>query len=169
MIEDFHCTHSSFRENILEHMLIGEVTRTLWKRGYPATEVMRTEVDAMGYDIVFSVNGYTRFVQLKARKAGARGTSLSVNRSLENKHGGCVIVILCDEVDLALKGFRWFGNRPDEKMTELPDKVAKRPTANSQGVKPELKSKCLMNWGLFQPIADVEELVDVMFPDLVLT
>src|SRR5690348_2044567 len=44
--------HSTLRERIVEHVFVGEALRQLWKRGARDVEVLRSEFDAGGYDLV---------------------------------------------------------------------------------------------------------------------
>ena len=46
-----HSLHSVLREVILEHLLIGELLRVLWRRGITDAEILRSEFDAGGYDL----------------------------------------------------------------------------------------------------------------------
>ena len=52
--EDRHFTHSTLRERIVEHIFVGDVLRTLWRRGVTDVEILRPEFDAHGYDVVMS-------------------------------------------------------------------------------------------------------------------
>lgn len=39
---------------IAEHVLVGDVLRTLWKRDVTDVEILRPEFDAHGYDVVMN-------------------------------------------------------------------------------------------------------------------
>ena len=45
-----HSEHSSYREKLLEHLVVGEVLRYLWCQGVTTAESLRPEVDGGGYD-----------------------------------------------------------------------------------------------------------------------
>ena len=47
-----HSEHSMLRELIIEHLFIGEGLRKLWRRGITDVEVLRSEIDTFGYDLV---------------------------------------------------------------------------------------------------------------------
>ena len=49
-----HAIHSTLREQIVEHVFVGDVLRRLWQRGVTDVEVLRSEFDAGGYDLVVS-------------------------------------------------------------------------------------------------------------------
>jgi len=52
--EDRPFVHSTLRERIVEHVFVGDVLRTLWKRGVTDVEILRPEFNAHGYDVVMS-------------------------------------------------------------------------------------------------------------------
>jgi len=52
--EDRDFTHSTLRERIVEHVFVGDVLRTLWRRGITDVEIVWPEFDAHGYDVVMS-------------------------------------------------------------------------------------------------------------------
>ena len=52
--EDRHFVYSTLRERIVEHVFVGDVLRTLWKRDVTDVEILRPEFDAHGYDVVMS-------------------------------------------------------------------------------------------------------------------
>ena len=60
-----HSRHSALRERIVEHLFIGEVLRVLWKRDIFDAEILRSEFDAGGYDLVICRGPIVRHVQLK--------------------------------------------------------------------------------------------------------
>ena len=47
-----HSTESSLREKIIEHLFLGDLLRCLWRKGTRDIEILRTEVDRDGYDLV---------------------------------------------------------------------------------------------------------------------
>ena len=49
-----HNVHSTLREQIVEHVFMGDALRRLWQLGMTDVEVLRSEFDAGGYDLVMS-------------------------------------------------------------------------------------------------------------------
>lgn len=47
-----HSLRSTLRERIVEHVFVGEALRNLWRRGIADVEVLRSEFDAHGYDLI---------------------------------------------------------------------------------------------------------------------
>ncbi|MGX5665887.1 hypothetical protein ACWKW9_07900 [Rhizobium daejeonense] len=129
-----HYENSSLRENILEHLFIGSALRGLWQQGIVDVEILRSEFDAYGYDLVISRGQVVRHVQLKS------GTSLkkvSVSKHLASKPSGCVVFICVDD-QLSMGPFYYFGAPAGAPLPDIDTmKVARRATHTSQKVRPE--------------------------------
>jgi hypothetical protein len=123
--EDRHFTHSTLRERIVEHVFVGDVLRTLWRRGIADVEILPSEFDAHGYDVVMCRGPIVRHIQFKTQ----RDRDIKISLALAEKPSGCVIWIGIDE-HLDLKHFRWFGGLPGQPLPGIKDfKVARRETA----------------------------------------
>jgi hypothetical protein len=107
---DPHSQHSSRREKILEASFIGGLLSELWRREMYDVEILRSDVDAAGYDLVLSTPNGDRHIQLKSCLYGGKVASWPINGKLVDKASGCVIVIIVDRSDLSAKGYLWFGN-----------------------------------------------------------
>lgn len=112
---DPHSQHSSRREKILEASFIGGLLSELWQREMYDAEILRSDVDAAGYDLVLSTPNGDRHIQLKSCLFGGKAATWPINGKLVDKPSGCVIVIIVDRSDLSVKGYLWFGNRLGEK------------------------------------------------------
>src|ERR1700722_4827584 len=109
MDEAFHFEHSTLRERIVEHAFIGDALRLLWQRGIVDFEVLRSEFDAYGYDLVMARGLVVRHIQFKT---GIRKPpKVSVAAALGTKPCGCVIFIVVTPA-LQMGPFYWFGGRP---------------------------------------------------------
>lgn len=159
--------HSSRRENLIEHLFIGEVLRYLWLNGIQNADVLRAETDAGGYDVVIEANSVIRHIQLKSSAKGAKTALQKVNVELWNKPSGCVIWIRFDGASFSLGPYKWYGGDPGEPLSKHSDHTAlrraKRSTGNAQGVKPERKNTCVLNGGDFEDIQTVGDLVERLF------
>ena len=67
-----HYLHSTLRERIIEHVFVGDALRRLWQRGVTDVEVLRSEFNAGGYDLVMSYRKIVRHIQLKTTSQTAR-------------------------------------------------------------------------------------------------
>ncbi len=93
-----HHVNSSLRENIVEHLFIGAALRLLWQNGIVNVEILKSEFDAYGYDLVVTSGKLVRHVQLKT---GTKLKIVSVSKLLSEKPSGCVLYIeVSDRLDL---------------------------------------------------------------------
>ena len=113
-IDPAYSAHSSLREKIIEHLFVGELLRTLWRKGARRVELLRAEVDAGGYDLVLECNGIIRHIQLKSSYRGAKTSRVNINVGLQQKARGCVIWIMFDPHAMEIGPFLWLGNPPDQ-------------------------------------------------------
>ena len=135
---DVHAFHSTMRERIIEHVFVADMLRFLWARRIPTAEVLRSEFDAGGYDLVLSLGTIMRHVQLKSTVRGGKAASVKVSRKLAERPSGCVVWFIVSEA-LVLEEFLWFGGVPGDKLPDIECfSVAKHTKGNSLGVKLEL-------------------------------
>ncbi|MBL8813359.1 MAG: hypothetical protein JNM43_24550 [Planctomycetaceae bacterium] len=128
---------SSFYEQLVEHVFISEVLQEVWFRFGQTVEVLRSEVDASGYDVVLECNGILRHVQLKTSAAGARTAGHKINVALATKPSGCVVWIQRHEENHRMTlSYLFFGADAGQPLL-LPDdlKVGKHTKGNKDGVK----------------------------------
>jgi hypothetical protein len=85
-----HFSHSTLRERIVEHVFVGDALCALWRRGIIDVEVLRSEFDAHGYDLVMVRGPMVRHIQFKAGTS-SKPVNVSVAQSLAEKPNGCVI------------------------------------------------------------------------------
>lgn len=130
-----HAVHSVLRERIVEHLFIGGVLQLLWKRGITDVEVLRSEFDAGGYDLVISYGETIRHIQLKVSVAGGKRASVTASLNLMKKPSGCILWIVV-RPDLDFDSFLWFGSPPGQPLPDIREmKVATHTKANALGVK----------------------------------
>jgi len=132
---DPHAVHSVLREKIVERVFTGDLLRHLWRLGRYDVEVLYSDFDAYGYDIVVSVGKVLRHVQLKV---GVRASPVRVALStrLAKKPSACAIWISIDRT-LAIQGYWWFGNEPEHQIPNMDEfTVANRVTRNKDGLRP---------------------------------
>ncbi len=154
--------HSSYREKLLEHLLIGELLKESWKTG-SFIEVSRPEADRSGYDVILESGKIVRHIQLKTRKKDGKAQNQKVHLGLGEKASGCVIVILFDE-NLNLGPFLFLGGSPGEPLDSLTEfHVAKHTKSNSNGVKTERPNLRVVGHGRFRKIESIAMLSASLF------
>lgn len=163
MIDKMHSFDSSLRESVIEHLIVGELLRCLWRRGSRDIEVLRSEVDRSGYDLVLEANGVLRHVQLKSSYRTAKTARVGININLARKPSGCVIWVWFDPDTMELGPYLWFGGEPGEPLPPLGDRVAKHTKGDRTGHKAERPNMRVVNKGRFSKLSTIDELVEALF------
>ena len=164
MTTTVHSTHSSYREMLLEHLLVGEILGHLWTRGIAHVEFLKPQVDDAGYDIVLACNSITRHIQLKTSHATAQRSNVDLQLNLAKKQGGCVIWTFFDAETLRLGPFLWFGGPPGKLLPEIRSfRMAKHTKGDATGKKAVRPNLRLIPKGKFERLTTVAELVQRLF------
>jgi hypothetical protein len=158
---------STFYEQLVEHVFISEILQEIWYSFGRTAEVLRSEVDASGYDIVIECNGFLRHIQLKTSKSDAKAGGQKVNVALATKPSGCVIWMFRQENHDTRRmslSYRFFGGEPGEKLPSLAKyKVAKHTKGNAEGRKNPRQNIKVVPRGRFGPFLTTRELVERLF------
>jgi len=77
-----HSADSSLREQALGHLFLGQLLAFMWRNGARDIEVLKSEVDRGGYDVVLEANGIIRHVQLKSSFRGSKVREVDVSTKL---------------------------------------------------------------------------------------
>ncbi len=159
-----HSEHSTLRELIIEHLFIGEALRKFWRRRITNVEVLRSEIDAFGYDLVMSRDKIVRHIQLKTMKLGGKADDVKVSLELMKKPSGCVIWIVVDPATLNMEYFLWFGGAPDKRLSDISDlKVARHAKGDASGEKKERKDHRLVKCSAFEKLKTLDEVLAKLF------
>jgi hypothetical protein len=157
---------SSFYEQLVEHVFISEVLQEVWSRYKKTVEVLRSEVDASGYDVVLECNGILRYIQLKTSGKDAKTASQKINVALATKPSGCVVWIVRHEENYRMRlSYLFFGAKvAGEPLLLWEDlKVGKHTKGNKDGVKAERPSIRVIPKTEFKRIDTTTELVARLF------
>lgn len=159
-----HTEHSSFREKLIEHLLVGELLKLSWKKDDCGLEVAKPEVDNSGYDVVLEAHRAIRHVQLKASYIGGKTSRQKIQTKLMDKQSGCVIWVYFDENTLELGPFLFFGDSAGKPLPNIDNaKVAKHTKGDQYGNKAERPNIRELNKGQFMKIETIELLYDKLF------
>ena len=144
---EFDYLESSFREKMLEHIFLSKLLQEVWRRrntiDIATAAILRTEVDNVGYDLLFECETVSRYIQLKSSRYNSKKRTQTVNAKIGNKPGGCIIWLFYSEDgegSVALKYL--FSGKCSTQCPDLGNKIGRRPTPNSQGDKPERPKVC---------------------------
>jgi hypothetical protein len=157
---------SQYREKMIEHVFVAEMWKEAWFRRKTVMEVLRSEVDGSGFDILLECQGVQRHIQLKATEAKGKARRQDVNTILAKRAGGCVVWIFFDGDSVnGLTSLRYwfFGGQPGENLPPLGDKVAHHSKANMQRIKGERPGIRVLGRGAFTQIASSSDLFTTLF------
>lgn len=157
--------HSTLRERIVEHVFVGDVLRELWRLGIYDVEVLRSEFDAHGYDLVMTRGDVVRHIQFKTGTQKKPGT-VSLSRSLAEKPSGCAIWIRLAP-DLSMGPFYWLGKAPGQPLDTLESyPKSRRATHNKDGIRPVRKNHYDVPGAAFLPRHTLREILTDLFGSL---
>lgn len=156
-------THqSSMRENMFEHMLLGQLGAELMARGVDYDE-LHASVDREGFDVLLEAGDIQRHTQLKVKIAGGARSDVSIHTRLSARPSGCVVWLTYDPATRSFCDIRWFGGAPGEPLPDLGTRVARHSRANSQGQKAERPLHRVVAASRFERLDDVAHLADRLF------
>ena len=153
----------SWRERIVEHVFIGEALRRLWVRGITDVEVLRSEFDAGGYDLVMCRGPVVRHIQFKVSRVHGKTAAIKASLRLAEKPSGCVLWILVTSV-LELQTFLWFGDAPGQPLPDITSmRVAQHTKANAEGVMVERPDHGIIPRSRFESLGSLDEVLQRLF------
>jgi len=159
-----HNTLSSYREMVLEHLFVGEVMRHCWHNQLRRIEMLKSQVDNSGYDIVLESNAIMRHIQLKSSHIGAATPGVGINKELAKKPSGCVIWIFFEPQTLELAHFLWFGRAPGQPLGDLTHlKTRRHSKANAKGIKTERPNIKVLPKAAFHRLESIEDVTTMLF------
>jgi len=153
-----HSYYSSRREKLLESLFAGEVLRELWRREIYEVDLLHSDIDASGYDIVLELQNGVRHIQLKA---STKRKLVVANAKISDRPSGCIIVMIVSEDTLNFKEFLWFGNelsKPCSDIRRFPK--ACHTKGDSTGIKAKRQDTYKVSVGKFERVTSFELLVD---------
>ena len=164
--EGSHSIRSTLRERIVEHVFVGDALRRLWQLGVTDVEVLRSEFDAGGYDLVMSYRKLVRHIQLKSVMDGGKAANVNVSLKLMEKPSGCVLWIVLSP-KLELRSYRWSGGAPGEPLPDIRDlKIAKHSKGNAEGIKLERPNHRIVPRGRFEQLETLDAVLTRLFGSL---
>src|SRR6266436_297724 len=158
-----HSSDSSLREQALGHVFLGQLLTFMWRNGARDIEVLKSEVDRGGYDVVLESNRIIRHVQLKSSFRGSKVREVDISTKLLHKPGGCILWLEFDRETLAIERFYWFGGEAGNGLPDLGARISRHSKANSKGEKNERLAHRVVAKGDFQMLADISEVVRKLF------
>lgn len=150
---------SVFREKMLLHFFLTDIYQHFWLERNDSLEILHSEIDNFGYDIVVSANGKTRHIQLKSLHSGSATSHFKINERLATKEGGCVIIQEYSELNSSIVVVYHFF-----EATKLEGyKIAKHTKANAEGKKNDRKGIKEVPKKQFKRYGSIGELIKEIF------
>ena len=164
--ETSHYLYSTLRERIVEHVFVGDALRWLWQRNVTDVEVLRSEFDAGGYDLVMSYRKIVRHIQFKTTMINGKAASIKASLKLMDKPSGCIICIIVTP-ELVLHSYLWLGGPPGQPLPYIQDmRVARHTKANAEGKKAERPDHRIVPRGRFERLGSLDEVLERLFGPL---
>jgi len=158
---------SNFYEQLVEHVFISEVLQEVWFGFGKTIEVLRSEVDSSGYDLVLECNRVLRHIQLKTSKSDAKRQTQNVNVALEEKASGCVVWLVRNEEQTTGRvrlRYLFFGDEAGQPLPPLNGfRLGKHTKGDSTGKKKVRTTIRLVPKSHFERIDTTRELVQRLF------
>ena len=161
-----HSVHSTLRERIVEHQFVVDALRWAWNHRIYDVEVLRSEFDAGGYDLVMSYKKIIRHIQFKTTLEGGKAANIKASLKLMEKPSGCIIWIFVT-LDLQIHHYLWLGapGPPFPDIRELTH--AKHTKGNAQGKKTKRPQHRIVPIGKFDELgSSIEEVLKRLFGQL---
>jgi hypothetical protein len=158
-----HSSDSSLREQALGHVFLGQLLTFMWWNDARDIEVLKSEVDRGGYDVVLESKSVIRHVQLKSSFRGSKVREVDVSTRLLRKPGGCILWLDFDRESLAIEGFYWFGGPPGIPLPDLGARISRHSRGNAEGEKNERPIHRVLTRGRFEALADIGEVAEKLF------
>jgi hypothetical protein len=160
-----HFQNSTLRERIVEHVFVGQALRALWCRGVVDVEVLRSEFDAYGYDLVMGRGPIVRHIQFKTGTSAKPG-DVSISTALGSKPSGCIIWIRVTP-QLEMGPFFWLGGAPGEPLPLLDAYGSpRRATHNKAGERPLRKNHRVIPGRDFRRLDAFDQVLEALFGPL---
>ena len=126
--------------------------------------MLRSEVDAAGYDVVMDCKSVVRHIQLKTMRRDGRRANVNVNVQLGGKPSGCVVWIHFDPDTLDLGPFLWFGGAPGQPLPSLADlRTGRHTKGDATGQKAKRPNIRIIPKGRFERIESIADLALRLF------
>jgi hypothetical protein len=159
-------TVSSYREQLVEYAFVSELLQDGWLRRRQPIDVLRSDVDAAGYDLVLECQGITRHVQLKSTVLGGTRRTQNIHTRLGSCPSGCVVWVVLEpgEAGRIRLAYLVFGSTAGLPLTSLSSfPVAKHTKGDSTGHKSDRPAIREVPKSAFVALPDMAALTDWLF------
>lgn len=144
---------SRYREKIIEHIFISELMQAMARRG-KKIELLRTDTDMFGYDLMVKWKKRFKYIQLKGKTKKGGAVKFNIHQSLIKNDDGTIILILIDDNDVNLKlRYRIFNRSKKKEVLSSPPIRKKK----------DKEKYCCIAIGKFEPETDIDNIAKKLF------
>jgi hypothetical protein len=155
--------YSQLREKTFERIFLAELSKTLLLERRMAFEVLRSEFDASGYDVVLAAGSIMRHVQLKVTRIGGKRRHVDIHTALSDRPNGCVIWMMANPQTLGVGPFYWLGDGPGAPLIVPEGRTTRHSKANASGFKAERAALRNVSKSRFHRYETISEIADALF------
>jgi hypothetical protein len=158
---------SSYVENVLRHALVAAIAGEQWMRNpLSCIQILNSEVDDSGFDIVLALGNRARYIQLKQTHSEKTPPHVSVRLSFATMLGSCVVLVAHNLHDLSIANFRFFGSAPDLPMPDISAGARSIVPGRRNAAGERKRREGYRNVALrrFSPTLSSSQLLDMLFP-----
>jgi hypothetical protein len=94
--------HSSFREEMFEHRFIAELMEHCWESDFFNFEVLHSEIDNSGYDLLISIGDESNYLQFKVTKENSKVDEFPIHGKLINKKKAFILLSEYSDSELSI-------------------------------------------------------------------
>jgi cell division protein FtsL len=158
---------SLYFEKLIEHRFISDIMMYCWFKYKTTLEIIHSEIDANGYDLIISYNNVNRYIQLKTSEEDGKTARQNLNISLMKKENPCVIWIIRNydknRNDFVFSYLFWGSNIGDPSPNVENYKMAKHTKADIKGNKKERPNIKIISKSKFVKLTSMEKLFEILF------
>lgn len=155
--------HSQLREKTFERIFLAELSKDLLLERGMAFDVLRSEFDAGGYDVVLTAGSVMRHVQLKVTRVGGKRRHVDIHTALSDRAGACVIWMMANPDTLEIGPFYWLGSEPNAPLLVPEGRITRHSKANASGIKAERQALRNVPKSRFRRYDRVSDIAEALF------
>jgi hypothetical protein len=164
---EYKSMNSLYFEKMVEHKFISDIMTYCWYKNKTTLEILHSEIDSNGYDLLISYKDINRYIQLKTSEENGKTVNQKLNSLIVNKQNPCIIWIIRN-YDIKRKIFNFnylfWGSNIDSPLPDIGRyKIAKHTKANAQGIKKQRQNIRLIPKKDFIKFDDIERLFEKLF------
>lgn len=153
--------YSGSIEKLLKIRFVSDLSRALWLTGCRDFDVLRSNVDDNGFDLMIEAKNVIRHIQFIFTANGDETLDAKVDYRLSTKASGCIIWVEYDPDTLNITTYGWYGTYQGLGLPRI--WVPERSSHNSDSIKPLTDNRRLLQKSKFTPVRSIHQLIGHLF------